>query len=145
MFCGECGTQNPETNRFCKNCGKPLKNAGTGSAPGVASAAPVSTPAPAAAPDTVQQSPVFVGKKPARNWLAVLSFILSCASWLVVPVLLGFIAIILGVVAIYSAKKNQSKFPVTAAFAIIVGLLAIVINLFWLDIFPAPSAFPRMY
>jgi hypothetical protein len=24
MFCGECGTLNPDTNRFCKNCGKPL-------------------------------------------------------------------------------------------------------------------------
>ncbi|MDP3564402.1 MAG: zinc ribbon domain-containing protein, partial [Methanoregula sp.] len=25
MFCGECGTENPDTNQFCKNCGKPLK------------------------------------------------------------------------------------------------------------------------
>ena len=25
MFCGECGTKNPDTNQFCKNCGKPLK------------------------------------------------------------------------------------------------------------------------
>lgn len=24
MFCGECGTQNPDTNQFCRNCGKPL-------------------------------------------------------------------------------------------------------------------------
>ena len=24
MFCGECGAQNPDTNKFCKNCGKPL-------------------------------------------------------------------------------------------------------------------------
>ena len=25
MFCGDCGTQNPDTNAFCKNCGKPVK------------------------------------------------------------------------------------------------------------------------
>lgn len=25
MFCTECGTENPDTNRFCKNCGRPLK------------------------------------------------------------------------------------------------------------------------
>lgn len=25
MYCGECGTENPDTNRFCKSCGKPLK------------------------------------------------------------------------------------------------------------------------
>ena len=25
VFCGECGTENPDTNGFCKNCGKPLK------------------------------------------------------------------------------------------------------------------------
>ena len=24
MFCNECGTDNPDTNKFCKNCGKPL-------------------------------------------------------------------------------------------------------------------------
>jgi hypothetical protein len=25
MFCGVCGTENPDTNQFCNNCGKPLK------------------------------------------------------------------------------------------------------------------------
>ncbi len=27
MFCTQCGTQNPDKNRFCRNCGKPLKAA----------------------------------------------------------------------------------------------------------------------
>jgi hypothetical protein len=26
MLCGECGAENPDTNQFCVNCGKPLKN-----------------------------------------------------------------------------------------------------------------------
>jgi hypothetical protein len=42
MFCGECGTQNPDTNQFCKNCGNPLKkNAAT--AP-LSPSAPIATP-----------------------------------------------------------------------------------------------------
>lgn len=24
LFCGECGTQNPDSNKFCNNCGKPI-------------------------------------------------------------------------------------------------------------------------
>ena len=48
MFCGECGTQNPDTNQFCSNCGKPLKKN--------LNASPVAPLAPAAAPVPVQQA-----------------------------------------------------------------------------------------
>jgi len=48
MFCGECGTQNPDTNQFCINCGKPLKKN--------LNVSPVAPPAPAAAPVPVQQA-----------------------------------------------------------------------------------------
>lgn len=44
MFCTECGTNNPDTNHFCKNCGKPLRHAHPVQPP----AAPV--PGPATAP-----------------------------------------------------------------------------------------------
>jgi zinc-ribbon domain len=40
MFCGECGTENPDTNQFCKNCGKPLKKKQLQPAPAVVTAAP---------------------------------------------------------------------------------------------------------
>ena len=47
MFCGECGTQNPDTNQFCKNCGKPLVTATTCS---TACQIPVTYPAAQPAP-----------------------------------------------------------------------------------------------
>jgi hypothetical protein len=146
MFCGECGTENPDTNSFCKNCGKGLKKLQQAAAPGVQ--VPVT---PAAGP--VAQTPQAPGSlpvqpaaqsavKPARNWLAIVSFIVSMVSWLIYPIIIGFIAIVLGVLSLYRAKKNQSKIPVSAVIAIVIGLLAIVLNFFWLDIFPAPAVLP---
>jgi hypothetical protein len=165
MFCGECGTENKDTSSFCRNCGKALKNPRQAAAP-MAPAAPVQ-PAPssyyippvgATAPGTATPpvnaqipqvseampvQPAAVGAaKPARNWLAILSLISSLVSWLIFPILIGFVAIVLGVFSLYRAKKDQSKIPVTAVLAIIIGLLAIVLNFFWLDIFPPPEILP---
>jgi len=146
MFCGECGTENPDTNSFCKNCGKTLKKPQQAAAP--VAQVPV-TPAARSALQTPQVSGAVPGQpaaegivKPARNWLAIISFIVSLVSWLIYPIIIGFIAIVLGCFSIYRAKKNQSKIPVSAVIAIIIGLLAIVLNLFWLDIFPAPEVLP---
>ena len=99
-------------------------------------------PSRAAQQPVVQQPAPDVAVKPARNWLAIVSFIVSLVSWLIYPIIIGFIAIVLGVLSLYRAKKNQSKIPVSAVIAIIIGLLAIVINFFWLEIFPAPAVLP---
>jgi hypothetical protein len=163
MFCGECGTKNPDTNRFCINCGKPLKkNLNT---------APVAYPAPAAAPvqpavpqptkpvsqesypvppqgTTVPQAPATTSlpvtqrEKSPRNWFAIVSFILALVSWVIYPIIIGFFAMGLGIFSLYAAKKKQSKIPVIAVIAVIIGLLAIVFNFFWMDIFPAPAILP---
>jgi divalent metal cation (Fe/Co/Zn/Cd) transporter len=50
----------------------------------------------------------------------------------------------LGIFSLYAAKKKQSKIPVIAAIAVIIGLLAIVLNFFWMDIFPAPAIIPPL-
>jgi hypothetical protein len=201
MFCGECGTQNPDTNRFCINCGKPLKknlNVAPVAHPAPASAPlpvpqavqlppkPVSqqsfpvpppgttvpqapTAAPVPVPQAAQQPPkpvsqqsfpvpppgITVPQEPAtttlsaaplekshRNWLAIISFILALVSWVIYPIIIGFFAMGLGIFSLYTAKKGQSKIPVIAVIAIIIGLLAIVLNFFWLDIFPAPAILP---
>jgi len=165
MFCGECGTQNPDTNRFCINCGKPLKKNLNASpvAPPEPAASPV--PAPQAAqqptePVSRQSYPVPPpglavpqatattglpatqrGKSP-RNWLATVSFILAILSWVIYPIIIGFFAMGLGIFSLYTAKKQQSKIPVIAVIAVIIGLLAVVLNFFWLDIFPAPAILP---
>jgi hypothetical protein len=165
MFCGECGTKNPDTNRFCINCGKPLKKNLNTSA--------VTCPAPAAAPvpvqpeaqqstnsfsqqsypvpppgTTVPQAPVTTTlpatqrEKSPRNWFAIASFILALLSWVIYPIIIGFFAMGLGIFSLYTAKKKQSKIPVIAVIAVIIGLLAIVLNFFWMDIFPAPAILP---
>jgi hypothetical protein len=165
MFCGECGAQNPDTNRFCINCGKPLKKN--------LNASPVAPTAPAAAPVSVQQAaqeptnpfsqqsypvpppgmtipqapatttpPATQRGKSPRNWLAIVSFILALLSWVIYPIIIGFFAMGLGIFSLYAAKKKQSKIPVIAAIAVIIGLLAIVLNFFWMDIFPAPAILP---
>jgi divalent metal cation (Fe/Co/Zn/Cd) transporter len=47
----------------------------------------------------------------------------------------------LGIFSLYAAKKKQSKTPVIAIIAVIIGLLAIVLNFFYLDLF-APAILP---
>jgi hypothetical protein len=165
MFCGECGTKNPDTNRFCINCGKPLKknlNASAVTFPASA-AAPVPVQPAAQQPinpfsqqsypvplqsTTVPQAPVTTTlpatqpEKSPRNWLAIVSVILALLSWVIYPIIIGFFAMGLGIFSLYAAKKKQSKIPVIAAIAVIIGLLAIVLNFFWMDIFPAPAIIP---
>ena len=143
MFCGECGTHNPDTNQFCKNCGKALKKTQAAGErlpfnPGTSPAA-VSSHAPAPVP---AQPVTGSAEKPSRNWLAIISLIVSLVSWLVYPIIIGFVGVVLGIFSLYSAKKNQSKIPITAIIAIIIGILAIVLNFFWLDIFPPPQILP---
>jgi hypothetical protein len=165
MFCGECGTQNPDTNQFCINCGKPLKKNLNASPVSPLEPAAAPLPAPQAAqqptkPVSRQSYPVPPpgmavpqatattglpatqrGKSP-RNWLATVSFILAILSWVIYPIIIGFFAMGLGIFSLYSAKKQQSKIPVIAFIAVIIGLLAVVLNFFWLDIFPAPAILP---
>ena len=165
MFCGECGTENKDTSSFCRNCGKALKNPRQAAAP-MAPTAPVQPapssyyipPAGATAPGTatppldtqtpqvpeaIPVQPAAVGAaKPARNWLAIVSFILALLSWVIYPIIIGIFAMGLGIFSLYSAKKGQSKIPLIAIIAIIIGLLAIVLNFFWLDIFTAPTILP---
>lgn len=52
MFCTECGTENPDTNKFCRNCGRPLKKARhiTPAQKAARGIAGVSPPTPAAGP-----------------------------------------------------------------------------------------------
>jgi hypothetical protein len=152
MFCGECGTQNPDTNSFCKNCGKPLRKPQpspvtqpaaaqpayyppqTGAAPVIPAAPANTTQVPAAAPDAP------VTKK--RSWAGILSLIISLLSWLAYPIILGMLAVLAGIFGIYAARKAGSKIPVSALIGIVIGLLAIVLNFFWLDIFPPPQTMP---
>ena len=77
-----------------------------------------------------------------KNWVGIGSLIVSILSLILYPVILGLVAMIIGIVAIWSAKKRGAKIPVSAVASLIIGLLAVVFNYFWMDIFPPPAVLP---
>lgn len=142
MFCGECGTQNPDTNSFCKNCGKPLKGV-----PATTHAAPIPVQAPGPAVPSPQVPVQAVSavpapaKKPGRNWLAILAIALSLLSWIVYPYICGIIAIIIGVAAIWLGKKQAGKISLIAVAAILIATGSICLDFFYAGLF-APHLLP---
>ncbi len=146
MYCSECGAKNPDKNAFCSTCGRPLARPPlVPAAPQAAAPQPAIPPAaPAVAPARQPEAPQAPGPAaaPRRNWAGITGFFVSLGSWVVYPVLLGIGAIALGILSIFLARRRGTKAAVTGILAIGIGLLAIVINLFWLDIFPAPSVLP---
>lgn len=149
MFCGECGTDNPKTNRYCKNCGRTLKKETTAAPVATAPSQPVTArppevphqPQPMEAPAVTPVIP-GPGEVPKRTWLGIISLIPAILSWILYPVLLGIVAVVFGITSIALARKTGTKFPVAGVIAIIIGLLAIIVNIFWLDIFPPPQILP---
>ncbi len=142
MFCGECGTENPDTNSFCRNCGRALRKQPAG-APAESGRAPAAPQPPVAAAPAPAPAPA-AGEKPRRTWLGIISLLPAVLSWILYPVLLGMVAVILGIASIALARKQKTRFPVAGAIAIIIGLLAIIVNIFWLDIFPPPQVLPPL-
>ena len=122
MFCGECGTQNPDTNQFCKNCGKPLARrqaaarsaAGTGPAyqPAPVPAAPQSLPAPAPAVPASSRSrlqPRQQHRSARWNWLGIVSMIPGILSSGILPLILGLSAILLGIAGHVPVQKSNRQ------------------------------------
>ena len=135
MFCGECGTQNPDTNQFCRNCGKPLLKRQPAAEPaGATSPAPApvvfvpppvtgaaSTPAPAPAPGA--------GPKRARNWLGIVSLILGILSWGILTVIVAIAAVLIGLVSIFLSRKATGRIGISSIIGIVLGILAIVVSI----------------
>jgi hypothetical protein len=154
MFCGECGTQNPDTNQFCKNCGKPLRKPQLAPEP-----QPAAVPVPmAAAP---QAQPVYYPPQPAgvqppggvadvqvrpslekrMLLLDILSILVGAVSWFVYPYICGILAIILGSFVLYKSRNKKGIWAIIVAVlaiaGIIIGLASIVVNLFYFSFFPS--------
>jgi uncharacterized membrane protein YvbJ len=129
MFCGECGTQNPDTNSFCKNCGKPLRKAGAAapapSAP-VVQAQPV-LQQPAGAP-AVQPAATIKTSWPLAKKLAVVSIICGIGAFIVIPYILGILGIIIGAVSL-----KDRYYPAAAGILISIG--AMLLNYLYIFIF----------
>ena len=141
MFCGECGAQNPDTNQFCNNCGKPLKKPGAAAQP-PPPPPPVTpgAPQPAASP-SYYIPPAGTGTsplpkaKPERDWPGIGSIVLAILSWLVIPYILGLIAIFFGGISVKNAKKSEQKSPVLGIIGIVIALVSLLVNFFYVFIF----------
>ena len=138
MFCGECGTQNPDTNQFCRNCGKPLGKSQAASP--AASPAPVPPPAPAPAPvpavPVMQPSPAAVpapatvpgaAPKRTRNWPGFVSLILGIFSWIILTGIFALGAILLGIISLVWFRKASGRIGISAILGIILGIAAIAV------------------
>ena len=157
MFCGECGTQNPDTNQFCKNCGKPLKTRQPQAVPAQPVAAyqpvtpsyipPVSGAQHQMAPQPPPGYALVPAATPTENLLTVAGiagFLVSIISWVRYPYICGIIAIVLGAVVLYKSGNRKRKGVIIAVLGLIIGLGSIVVDLFYFAIFP-PVAVNLMF
>jgi len=129
MLCKECGTENPDTNRFCRNCGKTLNAAKL--VPAQAKPAP---PSPSQAVPAVKKSRLSGGVG-----LGMAAIIIGAFSWFRYPYLLGILAIIIGVVTLSRSETRKGKAGILAAVGLLVGLASIVTDIFYFTIFPSPK------
>jgi|WetSurMetagenome_2_1015567.scaffolds.fasta_scaffold31608_2 hypothetical protein len=120
MFCGECGTQNPDTNRFCRNCGKLLKRQQPLVQDAVVPMAPVS-------PAVTSPAPTPAGKR-RRNWAGIGSIIAGILSWIILTSLFAILAVILGCVSLFLVRKNSGKIAISAIVGIILAVAAIAVT-----------------
>jgi len=87
---------------------------------------------PAAA---VEQHAGAVTVKPARNWAGIGSLVLGILSWIIIPYILGTLAVILGIVSLYKTKKSTGKIAIIAVVGIVIALAAMLVNYFYIFIF----------
>jgi hypothetical protein len=161
MFCGECGTQNPDTNQFCKNCGKPLRRPQQVPAPQPV-VVPVQTVSvqPQAQPVYYQHQPagvqpqgVIAGAaapaKPPLNkgmlFLGIVGIIFGIVSWFFYPYLCGFAAVLLGGITFYKTENKMGITAIIAIKALVIGIASMVVGHFYLVVFPPTMGFDAIY
>ncbi|MGB9176275.1 MAG: zinc ribbon domain-containing protein [Methanoregula sp.] len=140
MFCGECGTQNPDSNQFCRNCGKPLIQRQPAAQP-AAQPAPVPAPYPAAQPAPVPAAPSHpavaaaasgpvpgaVSKHPEK-WLGIVSLVFGILSWAILTVIFAIGAILLGVAGTFLLRKATGRIGISGIIGIVLGIAAIAVK-----------------
>jgi zinc-ribbon domain len=141
MFCSECGAQNPDTNQFCKNCGKPLVRKQPAGQPAAQPApVPVAQPAaqPVPAPAVPYQPPVAApvpvvapaaAPKRKRNWLGILSFLIGLLSWGILTTILAVVAMLFGVISLVLFRKATGRIGITSILGLVLGIAAIAASI----------------
>ncbi len=139
MFCGECGEQNPDTNQFCRNCGKPLTRRPPAPQP-MAPSAPAPGPVPAAQPvvpvpvrpavaaEPPGSAPAAAPKRP-RNWLGILSLVLGILSWVILTGILAISAVLAGIAGIIVFRKATGRIGITSLIGILLGIAAVAVSI----------------
>jgi len=132
MFCGECGARNPDTNQFCKNCGKPLARKQPAAQP-VAQPVYPSASLPAAVP-VLPYSPAAASApgaapKRQRNWLGIGSLILGLLSWIVMTLVFAAVAILLGIAGLYLFRRSTGRTGISGIIGMVLGIAAIVVTI----------------
>jgi hypothetical protein len=141
MFCGECGTQNPDTNQFCRNCGKPLIRRQPAAQP-AAQPAPIPVPYPAAQPAPVPAAPGQpavaaaasgpvpgpVSKRPG-NWLGIVSLVFGILSWFFLTIIFAAGAILLGAAGTFLFRKATGRIGISGIIGIVLGVAAIAVKI----------------
>jgi len=151
MFCGECGTQNPDANQFCRNCGAPLSRkpaapsvsrpqephpssvpAGASSIQPVIPASYPSAPAPVTSYQqsaAVQHPPAVSAPGKAKNWLGIASLIFGILSWFVLTSLFAGGAILLGIAGTVLFRKTTGRIGKSGILGIVFGFAAIAVTI----------------
>jgi len=150
MFCGKCGTNNPDTNKFCKNCGRALirlqsSDVSSPAAPVPVPAYPTAPPGYYAPTQPVQLSAgIPAVAKPSSNkglfLLDIMSILAGAVSWFLFPFICGILAIVLGGVVLFKSKNKKGIGAIIVAIlgiiGIVIGLASIIVYLFYFSFFP---------
>jgi hypothetical protein len=134
MFCGECGTDNPDTNQFCKNCGTSLRKTQPSAAPAPATPAPVAISPPTASINVTAETAVKkpgLGTQIGKRKFSIFSILCAAASFFIYPYILGILAILFAGIALF--KKDY-----LGILGIIIAATSLGLDWFYLDIFPPP-------
>ena len=152
MFCGKCGTNNPDTNKFCKSCGRALVRPQQPGAPVQNAPVPVVTSpgAPTRYYGPPQPVPVTAGRQPLVQHppgktmlvLGIGSTLVGFISLLRYPYICGILAIVLGVLVLYKSENKKSKAVILGIVGIVLGLASIILDLFFFSFFPPGSGVP---
>src|SRR6266571_3414857 len=104
--CATCGAQNPDTNRFCQNCGKPLAVAATQAPAPPAPPPPVAAPPP---PQAAYQNPYYA---PQPGQAVTVS---RTSPWLIIGIIGGlvlFMVVAMIVIAAVLLRPSPTPHPV---------------------------------
>lgn len=125
MFCKECGAQNPDNNKFCNSCGKPL-----GAQPQTAVAAPPAAgpSAPPGTPPAAEPAPA-APRKNRRNWPGFASLILGVLSWVILTGILALSAIVLGILSFVWFRRASGRIGISSVIGILLGIGAVAVTL----------------